>query len=203
MSCTPEDRAREALFDPLVSERLREEEVENLKTHLGLWRAYVHPDGNPTEMELWGAVRSVCDWLPRLLAERDELTDELERRRWYMEQAGYRRCDIPACNCNSWHGGHADQRLLELREETRADWYTRLLAERDDLRRERDVARYAARLTVDQVSAHVVARAEKAERELAQARELLELARDTLRSAGWSAGSQVDAFLAPKEVRRG
>lgn len=34
----------------------------------------------------------------------------------FLARQGYRRCDISACNCGSWHGGHANQRLRELRE---------------------------------------------------------------------------------------
>ena len=41
---------------------------------------------------------------------------ELERRQEFMGRQGYRPCTIPACNCNSWHGGHAGQRLDEVRE---------------------------------------------------------------------------------------
>ena len=32
----------------------------------------------------------------------------------FIARKGYRRCDIPACNCNSWHGGHALERLEEI-----------------------------------------------------------------------------------------
>ena len=42
--------------------------------------------------------------------------DELLARRWFMDKEGYRFCDIPACNCNSWHGGNASNRLREIRE---------------------------------------------------------------------------------------
>lgn len=42
-----------------------------------------------------------------LQAENDELLSVLERH-------GYRRCDIAACNCNGWHGGHCAQRLTEI-----------------------------------------------------------------------------------------
>ena len=40
--------------------------------------------------------------------------DELERRRWFMDSRGYRPCNIPACNCPYWHGGHAERRLEEI-----------------------------------------------------------------------------------------
>lgn len=34
----------------------------------------------------------------------------------FIESRGYRRCDILACNCNSFHRGHAETRLRELSE---------------------------------------------------------------------------------------
>lgn len=40
--------------------------------------------------------------------------DELEARRDFMRRNGYRFCDIAACNCNSWHRGHAEDRLSEI-----------------------------------------------------------------------------------------
>ena len=46
----------------------------------------------------------------------DGLEQELEARRWKMESMGLRRCDIAACNCGGWHGGHAMQRLTEISE---------------------------------------------------------------------------------------
>jgi hypothetical protein len=44
-----------------------------------------------------------------LAARVEELEDFIRRR-------GYRRCDIAACNCNSFHGGNAEDRLAEIRE---------------------------------------------------------------------------------------
>jgi hypothetical protein len=34
----------------------------------------------------------------------------------FLERNGFRRCDISACNCGSWHGGHASRRLDEIKE---------------------------------------------------------------------------------------
>jgi hypothetical protein len=34
----------------------------------------------------------------------------------FLEREGYRRCDIPVCNCGRWHGGHWQQRLREIEE---------------------------------------------------------------------------------------
>jgi hypothetical protein len=42
---------------------------------------------------------------------------ELEKAEWVLRSSGFRRCDIPACNCNSWHhvGGYAE-RFREIKE---------------------------------------------------------------------------------------
>lgn len=32
----------------------------------------------------------------------------------FIARRGYVRCDIPACNCGSWHGGSAEDRLREI-----------------------------------------------------------------------------------------
>lgn len=45
----------------------------------------------------------------------------------FLESAGYRRCDVPACNCNSWHeakNGRAWQ--------AEQDWRDTLLTEAFD-----------------------------------------------------------------------
>lgn len=42
-----------------------------------------------------------------------QLRDALD----FIARNGYRRCDIPACNCGSWHGGHASERLSEIADE--------------------------------------------------------------------------------------
>lgn len=88
-------------------------------------------------------------------AERDDAEDFLWRH-------GYRRCDIPACNCGSWHGGHANMRLIELREAFEQDEHTdtngkTLLGLVCEVLTERDALLDAAE------------RAEAAERELAEA----------------------------------
>jgi hypothetical protein len=49
----------------------------------------------------------------------DEFTDqqsELRKLRNFLSMEGYRRCDIPACNCGLYHGGNAMRRLTEVRE---------------------------------------------------------------------------------------
>ena len=42
---------------------------------------------------------------------------EIKRRDEFLERRGYRRCDIAACNCESWHGGHEQQRADRLQAE--------------------------------------------------------------------------------------
>jgi len=32
----------------------------------------------------------------------------------FIRSRGYRRCNIAACNCGSWHGGHAENRLHDI-----------------------------------------------------------------------------------------
>lgn len=53
----------------------------------------------------------------RVHAENEALrqkASELDRAHRFIESEGYRRCDIPACNCGSWHGGNAYIRLSEI-----------------------------------------------------------------------------------------
>lgn len=77
----------------------------------------------------------------------EKLSAEVERRADFMARAGYRPCDIPACNCDSWHGGHANERLRELRDELDTNGTTilgavqKLKAEVERLKQERDEAR--------------------------------------------------------------
>jgi hypothetical protein len=46
-----------------------------------------------------------------------DAADEIERMRGVLQSSGFRRCDIPACNCGSWHhvGGYAE-RFREIKE---------------------------------------------------------------------------------------
>ena len=34
----------------------------------------------------------------------------------FIRRQGYKRCDIAACNCGSWHGGRSFERLGEIRD---------------------------------------------------------------------------------------
>lgn len=51
---------------------------------------------------------------------RDESHDDWRERALRAEAAlerhGYRRCDTPACNCHSYHGGHLAARLDEIHQ---------------------------------------------------------------------------------------
>ena len=62
----------------------------------------LHPDGSVT-----------VESLTEQLAARDT---EIERLSRFIAGEGFRRCDIPACNCNSFHGGLAHKRLSEIYE---------------------------------------------------------------------------------------
>ncbi len=47
-----------------------------------------------------------------LAIERDQLNAEIGELRGFLARKGYRPCDIPTCNCGSWHGG-ADRANLD------------------------------------------------------------------------------------------
>lgn len=51
-----------------------------------------------------------------LLTRAEAAEDRQRAAEDFISARGYRRCDIPACNCNSWHGGNAEDRLQEIRE---------------------------------------------------------------------------------------
>ncbi len=109
-------------------EHLSGAEAEHLEAHLSLWQAYVHPDANPTEIELWGAVRSACDWVPKLLAERRAL-----------KEAGQACVAALAESHRAYEQAHADrmemvapERAAQLAEASRT--IDALRAERGELR---------------------------------------------------------------------
>lgn len=83
--------------------------------------------------------------LAALRAELSEATARALKAEAFIAGNGYRRCDIPACNCGSWHGGTALKRLMEIQdalkdggcrpmEKTALVAVCELLQERDDLR---------------------------------------------------------------------
>ena len=41
---------------------------------------------------------------------------EIAAAQEFIADRGYRRCDIPACNCTRWHGGHMEERFREIAE---------------------------------------------------------------------------------------
>lgn len=65
------------------------------------------------EAEIAAQEERVCEQLGIIGA----LEAENAKRRDFMQRAGYRPCDIPQCNCDLWHHGHADERLRELSDE--------------------------------------------------------------------------------------
>lgn len=48
------------------------------------------------------------------LAQFPSEIDELNARRDFMIRRGYRFCDMAACNCNSWHQGHAENNVYAI-----------------------------------------------------------------------------------------
>jgi hypothetical protein len=63
------------------------------------------------------AVREAREDYDEASKEAAELQDERDKAVDFIARMGYRRCDAPACNCGSWHGGHALTRLHEIRAE--------------------------------------------------------------------------------------
>jgi len=45
----------------------------------------------------------MSDSLKSLYPGSAELEERLRKAEWVLSNAGFRRCDIPACNCGSWH----------------------------------------------------------------------------------------------------
>jgi hypothetical protein len=94
---------------------------------------------------MWNSTPALLADLTAVERERDEQTLQLNRALDFIERQGYRRCDCPACNCGSWHGGNASERLRELTEamnnagcqpmrKTLLVAVTDLIAKRDELR---------------------------------------------------------------------
>lgn len=57
---------------------------------------------------------NAADLIRRLAAAKASAERERDDRAGFMRREGYRECSIAACNCNSWHGGHASDRLMEI-----------------------------------------------------------------------------------------
>lgn len=64
-----------------------------------------------------GAHELMCVGDPKALAALRETARQLGSAEWVLTNAGFRRCDTPACNCGSWHqvGGYK-QRFDEIKE---------------------------------------------------------------------------------------
>lgn len=52
--------------------------------------------------------------LAAMVVDLRERNATLEKARDFLHSRGYHPCDIPACNCGSFHGGNADARLMEI-----------------------------------------------------------------------------------------
>lgn len=87
----------------------------------------------------------------KLQAALAEANARAERAEGFIGREGYRRCDIAACNCGSWHGGTALKRLMEIvevlkeggcqpMEKTALVAVRELLQERDELKARSDDA---------------------------------------------------------------
>ena len=108
-------------------------------------------------------------------AERIEALEEGRRNALhFIEQRGYRRCDIPACNCNSWHGGHIQDRFDEISEVIEPRNGETLLA----------------------ACKRVVARIAELESEVEKNRELVDSARTILKSRDLISGLERDKRIA-------
>jgi hypothetical protein len=46
----------------------------------------------------------------------DEWEERARKAEDFIRREGYSRCDIPACNCGSWHGGHMKRRFDEIHD---------------------------------------------------------------------------------------
>lgn len=54
-----------------------------------------------------------------------DLQQRLDAAEWSLTNAGFRRCDIPACNCNSWHHvGGLKARFDEIKEAVQEAGYS-------------------------------------------------------------------------------
>lgn len=62
------------------------------------------------------------------------MADEVRELEEFLAREGYRKCDIAACNCGSYHEGHANRRLREIIEELGGCHGTNALAEVTRLR---------------------------------------------------------------------
>jgi hypothetical protein len=82
-----------------------QDELQTLKSDAPTWQA---------------ALDDRIAYYKRCESQLAEAVQAREKAEGFIADEGYRRCDIPACNCGSWHGGHAADRLREI-SDTLAD----------------------------------------------------------------------------------
>ena len=78
-----------------------------------------------------GCVAERLHEIERLRASEWEYKERAENAESFIGHRGYRRCDIPACNCGSWHGGDMEQRFDELHDAIGENGKTLLKAAQD------------------------------------------------------------------------
>lgn len=85
--------------------------------YFGPTSGHKRPPGNQNDCPYVACESSDSRYLDRVSRE---LRQRLEREQEqgdavdFLRREGYRRCDIPACNCPFWHGGNAARRLEEI-----------------------------------------------------------------------------------------
>ena len=106
-------RLREAMNKYSEDETLHT--IQSLKAELEVAK---HTEALDMQMHVdrAAALDAANERVKELEAKQSEYLDEVLKRTRFMEMEGYRRCDIPACNCDSWHGGNAYRRLVEIRD---------------------------------------------------------------------------------------
>lgn len=94
--------------------------------HHGAWKTLCGASDECAELNAaYSAGHAAAD--AELRKAREIADAELHDAEAFMSREGYRRCDIAACNCGSWHGGHMRDTIAELRAECE-----RLRKERDE-----------------------------------------------------------------------
>ncbi len=61
----------------------------------------------------FGPMRAIIAYIDAQAAEIERLRAERDALERTLLKHGFKRCDQPNC-CGSWHGGHANERLLEI-----------------------------------------------------------------------------------------
>jgi hypothetical protein len=71
--------------------------------------------GVPGFVMYGGYCSAECRTIHEFEQDRDTWKARAEKAEWFINAEGYRRCDVPACNCPYWHGGHWQARYDELK----------------------------------------------------------------------------------------